>query len=459
MLRVHAWKRTSLLPYTLGMPPSHHLAVTVSDESGKPLSVKSIVLKSGSAVSRSFSSQSPYRASVSSLPPQQYALCISFADRPEHVFPLSLVKQSTGLAPTFGENSPACCSLTRRSINLPNGETELTFTLSFTLGRAHSEAVLVSGWDYKGGARNRLYSESHRDDLYSGATYRTGAKASISKRINDATIVTLFDFETGHRLRMLKGSSAWFEMDRTLQGKIKTHTGYYKSDANARKRYLDDSISITHVYDYVSELGASAPGSLREFHIFSHAWAGGPVLANTHEDPIYKPRGTHEGQRDPHDKDPRTKDFNPVNMPRLDDFAAAFPTDATVKIWGCMYTPSYRNLIRATAQATSDTMKISYDWIDAEGTTTKTTTARKAKEYIRDTLLKSTYMARLSAAVGRGVVAYGAPPGMGADLRAIPVGKKTRSYMYINTFTYKAEFAFLRRTFGLVPDDTGYIAY
>jgi hypothetical protein len=323
------------------------------------------------------------------------------------------------------------------------------------LAKYHSEVVLVAGWDYSGGANNAAYCENYRDDLYTGTTYRTGAKTNITKRIDDATVVTVFDFKTGNRVRSMKGSSGWVEMDRVLQGTVKTHLGHYKTPANARKRYLDNSISIKHVYDYITELGTKAPASLREFHVFSHAWAGGPILVETYEAPLYDEGGAREAQRDPNDKDPRLKDFDPLNMPRLKDFKAAFASDAIAKIWGCMATTIYRNLIRATAQAKSDAEKISFDWVSGK----ETTTAGGAKKYLQQTIMRNTYMARLSAAVGGGLKVYGAPPGMGADLRTVPVGGKNRNYMYVNSLTYKREFDFLRKAFGVVPDDTGYILF
>ncbi|ATB30405.1 hypothetical protein MEBOL_003866 [Melittangium boletus DSM 14713] len=342
-----------------------------------------------------------------------------------------------------------------QSVESSGGVAKRVHSLLVRLAKVHSEVLLVAGWDYSGGSNNVAFCESYRDDLYSGSTYRTGAKKSIVKRIGDATVVTIFDFKTGERTRMLKGSSEWFEMDRVLQGKSKTHLGSYKDKANLQKRYLDDSISIRHVYDYVAELGVKAPGSLAEFHIFSHAWAGGPILVETYEDALYAAGGVRQDQRDPNDKDPRLKDFDAINMPRLKDFKAAFAPDGVVKVWGCMATTVYRNLVRAIDGTKSDAEKISFDWIGGR----ETTTAGLAKRYFQETIMASSYMSRLSVALGGGVKVYGAPPGMGADLRAVPVGSTKRYYMYVNSLTYAREFALLRRAFGMVPDDSGYVLF
>jgi hypothetical protein len=437
------------------MSASHHLAVVALDESGGALNVSSMKLTAGSLVSRALVPGGAARNALSGLNPGKHELRVSFSDRPDFVFPLSLVKEPAGLAPSFAESPPACCPLIQRTTEGTAGATKVVFTLTITLAKTHSEVILVAGWDYSGGANNVAYCESYRDDLSSGTTHRTGAKANITKRIDNSTVVTFFDFKTGIRLRMVKGSSGWFEMDGVLQGTVNTHLGHYKTSANVRKRYLDDSISIKHVYDYIITLGAKAPASLREFHIFSHAWAGGPILVETYEDAAYDAGGAHSHLRDPHDKDPRIKDFDPSNMPRLKDFKAAFAPNSIAKIWGCMATHAYRNLIRAAAQAKNDADTISFDW---DGSSVSMTAAQ-AKKYLQQDIMGNTYMARLSAAIGGGTKVYGAPPGMGADLRTVKVGKKNHNYMYVNSFTYKREYDFLRKAFKMVPDDTGYIPF
>ncbi|MFY0581963.1 hypothetical protein ACN28S_53690 [Cystobacter fuscus] len=186
-----------------------------------------------------------------------------------------------------------------------------------------------------------------------------------------------------------------------------------------------------------------------------NAWAGGPILVETYEGAAYAVGGAQQTRRDPNDKDPRLKDFALVNMPLLKDFKAAFATGAIAKIWGCMATTAYRNLLRAIAKAKSDSESISFEWNKA----TKKMTAADAKKYFQDSILEYNYMAQLSTAVGGGLKVYGAPPGMGADLRAVPVGGKKHHHMYINRLTYALEYTTLNKLFGRVPDDTGYILF
>lgn len=437
------------------MAATHYLEVVAVDERGAALTMSTVKLTSGLSVTRALVTGGIARAALVGLIPGKYALCISFVDRPDFVLPLTLSKEADGPVPTFAQPAPSCCPNIQRTVEDTGGTEKAVFTLTLTLAKAHAEVILVAGWDYSGGANNVAYCDSYREDLYAGNTHRTGAKTTIPKRIDDATVVTIFDFKAGERIRTVKSASGWFELDRVLQGKVKTHLGSYSVPANTRKRHDDDAISITHVYDYIVELGAKAPGAVKEFHIFSHAWAGGPILVESYQDAAYAPGGRLETQRDPRDKDPRLKDFDPVNMPRLKGFKAAFAVNSTVKVWGCMATTAYRNLIRATALARSDTDTITYDW---DGTS-HTSTAAKAKKYLRDNILKYNYMALLSAALGGSAKVYGAPPGMGADLRAIHVGRKTFNYMHVNGNTYRREYDFLKTALGLVPDDTGYLLF
>jgi hypothetical protein len=441
------------------MSTSHHLKVVAVDESGSPLKVSSAKLTSKAGMVSGPVTWTHFGHAASTalhgFTRGEHELCISFPERPDFNFPLVITKTTGELTLSFAKSPPACCPRIQRDVENSSGAMKVTFTLLLTLTKSHSEVILVAGWDYSGGANNIAYCESYRDDLYAGTTHRTGIKTTITKRIDDATIVTVFDFKTGNRLRMMKGSSGWFRMDHILQGTVKTHLGHYKTPANAQKRHLDDSISIKHVYDHIIELGAKAPGALKDFHIFSHAWAGGPILVETHEDAAYEAGGTNAALRDPQDKDPRTKDFDPANMPRLSDFKAAFAPDSIAKIWGCMATTAYRNLIRAAAQAKSDAEIISFDWSG----TSRSMTAAQAKKHLRDGIMGNTYMSRLSAAVGGSLKVYGAPPGMGADLRAVTVEKRKHEYMHINKSTYKREYEFLKSAFGVTADDTGYIFY
>ncbi|WP_404369265.1 hypothetical protein ACIHQR_06255 [Corallococcus coralloides] len=438
------------------MPATHHLEVVVVDEKGAALKLDTVTLTSGLAVSRAVAVSGAARIALSGVNPGRGEVCLSFPDRPDFVLPLTFAKEADGPVPTFPQPAPLCCPTIQRSSETSVGAVKTVFTLTLRLATAHSEVILVAGWDYSGGANNAAYCDTYREDLYSGSTHRTGVKTSIPKRIDDSTVVTVFDFKSGVRSRTVKSAAGWFELDRVLQGKVKTHLEKYSDPANLKRRHDDDSISIRHVYEYITELGTRAPGTLREFHLFSHAWAGGPILVDTYEDAAYQPGGASEARRDPGDKDPRLKDFDPVNMPRLNDFKAAFAADSIVKVWGCMATTAYRNLIRATASARSDTDTVSYNWSETDR---RTTTAAKAKTYLRDVILKHNYMAKLSAAIGGSAKVYGAPPGMGANLRAVPLGKKTFNYMYVDGIIYKREYDFLKSAMGLVPDDTGYLLF
>lgn len=111
-----------------------------------------------------------------------------------------------------------------------------------------------------------------------------------------------------------------------------------------------DTMSILDVYDAVKAIGVDAPGTLVELSFFSHAFHGGPILANSYDDghiDLLVPPSTSptqvpipSGQRDPDDVDPRSsKDFVPPTMDarELDAFRKAFHSAGFAWIWGCTF--------------------------------------------------------------------------------------------------------------------------
>src|SRR5439155_14373353 len=103
--------------------------------------------------------------------------------------------------------------------------------------------------------------------------------------------------------------------------------------------------------------------------------------------------------------------------------------DAHMKVWGCQATHAYRSLIRAAAHAKDPKEKIVVDW---EGTRLETT-AQKAKAFLRNDILPSSYMARAAAVLDPGVRIAGAPPGVDSRYRRVRVGDQVRDYMFVKT--------------------------
>lgn len=62
-------------------------------------------------------------------------------------------------------------------------------------------------------------------------------------------------------------------------------------------------------------------------------------------------------------------------------------------------------------------------------------------------------MAKMASAAD--VTVYGAPPGMGADLRA--VGR--RDYMFVNQSDYRIEYEWYQTALGLTPDVSGHFPF
>lgn len=102
-------------------------------------------------------------------------------------------------------------------------------------------------------------------------------------------------------------------------------------------------MSITDVYRYVINIGATEPATLLEFSILGHGWFGGPIMLNSFQREEYTSSGANEALRDPWDKDGRTKDFFSQNMTDADwvNFKNAFASDGYAWIWGCLFPRAY----------------------------------------------------------------------------------------------------------------------
>lgn len=393
--------------------------------------------RSGAVIKFATDQHGHLTAGISELEPGKYQLGLEIKGRPRLHLRLRAAVDGGELSLEFAGPKPRCCALKLDS--------ERRTTLTITLAATHEELIFVSGWDYSGGSDTRRWCETWRDDLYAGETYLTGKAQPIPKQIHDHTVVTLFDFRTGERVQLLKAEDGWHELDRSLQGEVATHLEPYKDPAATQRRHDDDSISIVHVYAHITALGCTSPGSVVGLHVFSHAWAGGPILVNTNQTPRY----AYSPQRDPGDKDGRTKDFTIRNMPRLEQFAAAFAPTAIAKIWGCFATTFYRRMVRAAARADDPDEQLSV----RVGDQVRTLSAAQIETEFRETIIGDSYMARLGRAAGIRVL--GAPPGMGANFKR--VGK--RYYMFVKPRVYGLEYRWYAETLGLEADISGHFAY
>ena len=393
-------------------------------------------------------------------PRGKYSLRIELGRRPPLCLNVELRDKKGVLGLVFAKPTPRCVSLVDNCASKDDQTSPTLLTLTLTLAKRHEEVVLVAGWGYHNDKPMTKFATSYRDDQYDGVTRdiyskKQNEKVEIPQRIHDYTIVTLFDFYSGDRVRWIKGQKGWHEMDRVLQGTVRTWRGGQYDDAvNMNKRHDDDSISTTHVYDYIIELGRVAPRSVVAFQIFSHAWREGTIPVNTWEDAEYSARegGVNMRLRDPGDKDGRAKDFSWDNMPKLDYFRRAFASSAHVKVWGCLQEEAYVNIIMAELHAEAEGLSDNEAFPYYENGQKLWRTREQLRDEIGQHIVDS-YMKSMADAIDRTV--YGAPPGLGSNL----AGFNHRSYMYVDQAWNPKVFAWLKKHFHIVPDGTGYLAY
>ena len=163
-----------------------------------------------------------------------------------------------------------------------------------------------------------------------------------------------------------------------------------------------DRASVVALYDFVK---AQPGGTIRSLQVFSHGWQGGPIIWNSAEfDPAGNLMDALDGQpRDPNDTDFRIRDFvdpNPLGGAEGAKFAAAFTSDALIKLWGCTAPHGVRSqmlrFIRAPRGARGDATRKAHlqDYLDA----------------IRNSFAME-MASRLNLAVWSAPLGYGSEPG------------------------------------------------
>lgn len=247
------------------------------------------------------------------------------------------------------------------------------------------EFIFVAGYD-EGGTNFSLFAKARINELKAGRQIQTGDK------------ITTFNFATGEKIEGVEGQSP----NKTNLGK--------------------GTISILHVYRHIIEGGRSNQTIIKEFSIFSHAFAGGPVLVNT-----FDTTGDPNGPRDPNDRDGRVKDFNSHNMPGSDlqNFRNAFSADTIIWVWGCRANQAARNLIRNHGNASS------------------TAARNRIETDIRGMINTNNYAKALAIASQRSV--FAALPGIGVDFSSNQFGE----IMQIDQGDYATDLGFYRNVLGI----------
>ena len=354
-------------------------------------------------------------------------------------------KKSKKATFSFRGQVPRCAVLTRQVVSKGEEQSLTIVALQFDLAKRHEEIVMVAGVDLKGSVNYTRFTDTLREELYTGETYFGGTPHPIPRVIHDHTVVTHFDFVTGYRRRHIKGQEGWHEMDAVFVGNDVPYIKNGESKEAEARRHKDDTISVVDIYDHIAKLGAVAPRTLIQMHCFSHAWVQGPILLNTYEDEKYMVSNC-VGVRDPGDKDPRCKDFCEENIPGFADFRAAFMTNAFVKVWGCLghalgkYVDAVVDLEDPDEMRPAGPQNIPYS-------------SREVVDLIRREGLPFTYLGNLVKKAGI--------EGIGAMLTTSSNYQRVgwRYYMFIDPNHFGKHMAWSERNFNVKLDEWGYVDY
>lgn len=118
-------------------------------------------------------------------------------------------------------------------------------------------------------------------------------------------------------------------------------------------------LSITDCYRYIANIGASEPGTVKEFSILGHGWFDGPILVNSYQRNDFRFDGAHSLDRDPWDKDGRAKDFfaNNLDVTTWTNFRNAFASDGFCWVWGCLFPRAFYNILYSITRSRTYTSK------------------------------------------------------------------------------------------------------
>lgn len=221
--------------------------------------------------------------------------------------------------------------------------------------------VLVAGFDYEfTGVDFRQFCENRRRRIIRDNSAREELRFTTLDFKAGETVETTVTYRGGVKQEASKQVATFRPVGRSSYHTVRTPDG---TDHVRFKPGQFDTMSILDTYAAVVDIGTTAPGTLAELSVFSHAWAGGPILVNSDNDrsvvvPARPNIGAGGGTitvalgsttlRDPDDRDPRVElDFVPPTM-EADDralFAKAFAKNALVWLWGCQATEAVHNVL------------------------------------------------------------------------------------------------------------------
>lgn len=313
-----------------------------------------------------------------------------------------------------------------------------------------AERVFLSGTDYfEGKTRFRIFAENHAIGL------------RREKVPDNGTIITLFSCDDRARDTLVYSTSG--ALLKVASKSFGPTAGMVFGPKRVREVGID--ISVVTLYQYLSSVGASDPGRVKEVGFFAHSFPGGPILFDTGDDDSVPGRL-------PDDFDGRRKDFNATNSAGWPKMKAAMAADGRWQVWGCSATVHNKNLAAAAhrhkkdgddALFTVQTTSKHHDGRTSQKIEERTTRAGVRRNMDRQ-IRGSTYMS--AAATFLGISVFGAPPGVGASFaQASLKGSPDLNIMFINVGETPDVYAYFKEDFAPdfvptnTPYDKGYVDY
>ncbi|MDI1476395.1 hypothetical protein [Polyangium sp. y55x31] len=272
------------------------------------------------------------------------------------------------------------------------------------------ELVAAIGTDYWEGATG---SHPHRSNLDFFRHSRTFAShLYANKTVPASSPFTMLDCQHGIvDVWMLARSKGWKAQLRTAQkapAPSWPSAAEYVQWRDGIKSHSDASayVGAADIYSYLSKVGVERPGTVANFSVFSHAWAGGPILFNTFN------RNNGSLMRDPADLDMRLIDFRAPNTSDWSSMPQAFASNATANIWGCFATKTWGEMVVYLAR-TKPTTSEPFRWHNQQTGSEELLTRAEVVDKLKNWGINNSYMKLLAQYINR--VVYGGPPGYGSE--------------------------------------------
>ncbi len=439
----------------MGVVMEHEWIVEVTDHTGAPLTAATVALVQSSALAGKqwpfaavaathvHDGGATYKAASPIVPvPGAWTLIVRVHGKSPVVQPLKM--RATAKTEVATAPAPKLAATVRFSAEVKTvGAVRVRRTRFDVKMFPASELVFLSGTEFfQAGTRFRIFAEN----------YRAGLRRE--KLVDDGVIGTLFSTDDrSHETHVPAMAGGWLKVGHRSFGPTAGITPGKKHTA-----VVGEDVSIVDMYKYLSSVGASEPGRVKEVGIFSHSFREGPILFNTGDNDSIRAREST-------DFDGRPKDFNSTNTRGWPNMKAAMAPGGSWHVWGCSAATHFKNLAVAAHRhrdagddaffTVHSTMK-HHDGGVSEIVAERTTRTR-IRSRMDERFRSTSYMA--AAAAHLGVPVFGAPPGVGSSF------DQQRNLMFINVVAYADVFAYFKEQFGpeFTPTsgtyDRGYVDY